>query len=371
MKKLIPLFLTALLLASCTASGRYKKNGHTPDFAQNIITARQEQIIEEQQTPQEVNSPAPQAAKAAEPAKPAVNTAAAPKKQEATPVKQPEAAAPQTTESAQEKAAPHPPLQNDPAFIFSDDGRLLHPWYALPPAEAAKIENKPKWFGEILKFQIGWSFVTAGEADIISNKIIHTGEEYAYPVEAYAQSFPVIDKMFKVRDINASWISGDLKKSLGYWQSLREGRYKRDEWIIFDYKKNTFTVHKQNNKGVLSKETLPFKGEAVWDMLSALYYVRMQPIPLEGEILFDIINVKKQYPLKVIVHGKETVKVKAGKFNCIIVEPLISGEGIFVSKGKSLKVWLTDDEYKMPVKMTAEVFIGNVHAELISYKRSK
>ena len=70
-----------------------------------------------------------------------------------------------------------------------------------------------------------------------------------------------------------------------------------------------------------------------------------------------------------IVHGKDTVKTKAGTFKCIVVEPMISGEGIFVSKGKSLKVWLTDDEFRMPVKMTVEVFIGSVKAELDSYKR--
>ena len=67
---------------------------------------------------------------------------------------------------------------------------------------------------------------------------------------------------------------------------------------------------------------------------------------------------------------KETVKTDAGKFKCIVVEPQFRGAGIFVSKGKDLKVWLTDDEYKMPVKMTVEVFIGSVSAELLDYKRN-
>ena len=31
---------------------------------------------------------------------------------------------------------------------------------------------------------------------------------------------------------------------------------------------------------------------------------------------------------------------------------------------------LTDDEYKMPVKMKVEVFIGSVSAELLEYKRN-
>ena len=87
------------------------------------------------------------------------------------------------------------------------------------------------------------------------------------------------------------------------------------------------------------------------------------------DLVFDIVNRSKQYPLIVKVLKKEKVKTKAGTFNTIVVEPQIRGEGIFVSKGKSLKVWLTDDKYKMPVKMTVEVFIGSVSAELLEYKR--
>ena len=88
------------------------------------------------------------------------------------------------------------------------------------------------------------------------------------------------------------------------------------------------------------------------------------------DVVFDIVNREKQYPLVVKVLGKETVKTDAGKFNCWVVEPQFRGEGLFIAKGKSLKVWLTDDEYRMPVKMEAEVFIGSVYAELLAYQRN-
>ncbi|MCQ2411141.1 MAG: DUF3108 domain-containing protein, partial [Elusimicrobiaceae bacterium] len=74
--------------------------------------------------------------------------------------------------------------------------------------------------------------------------------------------------------------------------------------------------------------------------------------------------------LVVKVTGRQTVKTAAGRFSCLVVEPQFRGEGIFVSKGKNLKVWLTDDAYKMPVKMKTEVFIGSVSAELLEYKRN-
>ena len=254
-------------------------------------------------------------------------------------------------------------------ILKTKDGRLTHPWYFMQISTTTPEGTVPPWYGEELNFKLSWAFITAGEATITANKILYNGKEYAYQIETLAKSYPVIDKMFKVRDINMSWIKSDLSKSLGYWQSVREGSYLRDEWLNFDYKNNIFTMYKQGSDGTYSKFITRFTGAEVFDILSALYYVRNTKIPLTKTIYFDVVNVNTQYPLKVIVHGKERVKTKAGTFDCIVVEPQIRGEGIFVSKGNSLKVWLTDDEYRMPVKMTVEVFIGAVKAELYSYKR--
>lgn len=283
------------------------------------------------------------------------------------PVKQKEKPAEVPSKPAEETPLAQNIQKEEEQIFLTSEKRLTHPWYYAQ--ETAPVKETPKWFGEELKFDISWSFITAGKAQLNSSKIVEANGQKMYLLEAYAQSYPVIDAVFKVRDINMSWIAEDLTRSLGYWQSVKEGSYARDEWLIFDYDTNTYTIHKQDKKCNIEHNGHSFEGNAVVDMLSSLYFVRNQELPLKGEIFFDIVNRGAQYPLKVVVLGKEKVKVKAGKFNCIVVEPIISGEGIFVSKGKSLKVWLTDDEYKIPVKMAVEVFIGSVKAELTEYSR--
>jgi len=74
------------------------------------------------------------------------------------------------------------------------------------------------------------------------------------------------------------------------------------------------------------------------------------------------------YPLMVKVKKRQTIKVKAGRFDCFLVEPQLRKPGIFISKGKKLEVWLTADERRMPVLMRSEVFIGHVSAELVSQR---
>ncbi len=283
------------------------------------------------------------------------------------------ASAPMATQSIAAARANAPlatPVPDTPVFknesLISLDGRRLSPLaYATPSEETEK--NTP-WHKEQLKYGLYYSFVKAGTAYIKNRGLVSANGRPAYLIQTTAFSASVIDSVFKVRDVNYSWLDAETFYSLGYTQSLREGNYKRDEWITFDYNTNTYygEIQKKGDpreiSGVLTGPVL--------DMLTSLYYVRSQPLHVGQDVILDIVNREEKYPMVVKVLSKETVKTPAGKFKCIVVEPQFRGEGIFVAKGKSLKVWLTDDKYKMPVKMKTEVFIGSVSAELLEYKRN-
>lgn len=249
--------------------------------------------------------------------------------------------------------------------LISTAGRRLGP-FSYEPVVQAKTDAP--WSEEELKYGVYYSFVKAGTAYIKNRGLSVLNGRKAYLIQTTAFSASVIDSVFKVRDVNYSWLDAENYYSLGYTQSLREGNYIRDEWITFDPANKRYYGEVQKKKGVRTiagKMDMP-----VLDMLTALYFVRAQKLEVGKNIVFDIINREEQYPLVVKVLKKETVKTAAGKFQCVVVEPQFRGEGIFVAKGKSLKVWLTDDAYKMPVRMETEVFIGSVSAELLEYKRN-
>ena len=261
------------------------------------------------------------------------------------------------------------PQPDTPVFKKEDsislNGRYLNP-FAYEPVK--QTQTAAPWSQEQLKYGVYYSFIKAGTAIIKNRGITTVNGRKAYLIQTTAFSAAAIDTVFKVRDINYSWLDAENFYSLGYTQSLREGNYVRDEWVIFDY------PHKRYYGEVKKKdEPRAIDGpltEQVLDMLTSLYYVRAQELEIGKDVVFDIINREEKYPLVVKVIKKETIKTAAGKFDCILVEPQFRGEGIFVSKGKNLKVWLTDDKYKMPVKMQTEVFIGSVSAELLEYSRN-
>ncbi len=245
------------------------------------------------------------------------------------------------------------------------EGRLLSPLAYEP---LLPDNTHAPWSNQSLQYGVYYSFIKAGTAYIKTRGLMSKNGKTAYLIQTTAFSAKVIDSVYKVRDINYSWLDATTFHSLGYSQSLREGNYKRDEWVTFDDANGRFygQVQKKEEPRAIAGELK----QQVLDILTSLYYVRAKPLQVGQDVTFDIVNRETQYPLVVKVLGKETVKTPAGKFNCWLVEPQFRGEGIFVSKGKSLKVWLTDDAYRMPVKMAVEVFIGSVTAELLAYERN-
>ena len=73
------------------------------------------------------------------------------------------------------------------------------------------------------------------------------------------------------------------------------------------------------------------------------------------------------YDLDVLYHGKETIQVPAGKFECLVIEPLVKEGGLFKSEG-SIIIYMTNDEAKMPVRVKTKVVIGSIDADLTNYE---
>jgi hypothetical protein len=101
--------------------------------------------------------------------------------------------------------------------------------------------------------------------------------------------------------------------------------------------------------------------------MSAFYLVRTLPLKVGETSRFSAVSGKKRYELKVIVHGRETIKSVLGEVPCIKVEPVLDGDGIFVSKGR-IFIWLTDDERRIPVLMECEIALGSIKAKLLEAK---
>ena len=222
------------------------------------------------------------------------------------------------------------------------------------------LENHAFKEGEKLTFDVNYGFVTAGIAVMAVQKIKRISGREAYHVTFEVNSVPSFDMFYKVRDRYETYIDVEGLFPWRFEQHIREGGYTRDFSAFFDQRKGKAKTSE-------GEYEIPLY---VNDIVSAFYYART--LDYSNMKVNDLIHLQnfykdKVYNLDVKFLGKEVVEVPAGKFECIIVEPLVKEGGLFKHEGNII-VWLTNDELKMPVKVRTKVVIGYVEAKLTNYE---
>lgn len=222
--------------------------------------------------------------------------------------------------------------------------------------------NKAFGVGESLLFVIKYGVISGGHASLEVRSTETVRGRPAYHIVSEARTNNTLDVVFKVRDLNETWMDVDSLCSHKYHQIMNEGRYYREVESRYDHANGTFTYWKRTKKSEGTQQgVIP---AFVHDVLSSLYYLRTQPLTPGQDITLTVNSGAQSWPLVAKVKGIEKIKVPAGKFTCYRVEPIISGEGLFMQTG-NLEVWLTTDERRMPVLMRSKVFVGSFTAELV------
>jgi hypothetical protein len=259
---------------------------------------------------------------------------------------------------------PQPHVTQDSSILDSAVTKKPHKLNRVVVNNAFQADEK-------LTFKIHYGFIKAGEAIMQVKDIVYL-EDYkpAYHISTTARSAKFFDVFYKVRDSVETFIDTRGFFSWKYIKHLREGGYIFDLYADYDQRNgiaNVETIRYENDEltEIRNREEFQLQiPEYVLDVLCAFYYVRTQELEVGMPIYMSNHDNKKVYDLKVIIQRKERIKVDAGTFDCIMVQPVLQGEAIFKQQGE-LWVWLTDDERKIPVQMKSKVAVGSITTELI------
>ncbi len=222
--------------------------------------------------------------------------------------------------------------------------------------------------GEDLLFVIRWGLVKGGYSSLRVADVEKIAGRPAYHVVAEARSTGLVNTLYHVDDRNETWMETSPPSTFRYARKIHEGKYRLDEQVELNQEDHQFHEHSYRLDKKLFEDRQGAIPPHVLDVLGSLYYVRTLPLAVGKSYTIDVQSGDKVYPLVVQVKKRQTISVKAGKFDCFLVEPQLRQPGIFISKGKKLQVWLTADERRMPVLMRSEIFIGHVSAELVKHQ---
>ncbi len=234
---------------------------------------------------------------------------------------------------------------------------LLSLLLAAPAAGGpARTRNMPWEVGEKLTFAVRWGFITGGHAHMEVREKIKLDGRDTYRIVTQARSAPYFDPFYKVRDLVESYIDAQHLHSVRYEQDLNEGNFSRQLAIIYDHESGY--AYENGERFEIT--------ENIQDVLSSFYFLRTKELEVGGRYTFDVGTSREVWPLEVTVEGRERIRVPAGRFDTLIVVPEIREEdGIFRKARGSLKIWVTDDERRIPVLMRCRIPIGSISAVLI------
>jgi hypothetical protein len=227
------------------------------------------------------------------------------------------------------------------------------------PAAAAvdTVAPVPFGVGERLDYRITYGIL--GKRGNASTEVL--GIEDVRGNEAYHLSFHMKGGAlgFGLNDIQESWLDVGELYSHRFKQDLNQTTYERLRTLDFYPEESVW-------RRVEKVESGPLASDQPLDDVSFLYWARTLPFEVGKTYEFERYFKESGNPVTLKVLRRETVKVPAGTFNTIVVQPLIRTSGMFGDGGRA-EVYFTDDERRMIVLLKTKMSIGTLQLQLEKY----
>jgi Protein of unknown function (DUF3108) len=255
-------------------------------------------------------------------------------------------------------------------YLFSFSLALLTVICAFHATDSyRRVVNDSFGPGEVLRYRVHYGFINAGEAEVkVSNQIHKVNERPCYEVTAFGKSVGAFDWVIRIRDTWRSYIDTSALVPQRFHTNVQEGKYRKEETVHFNYQNRVIRSEEKNDE---SKEfDMP---QNVQDILSGYCYLRtidFNQLRLNETVPIPAFFDDKLYDFKIRYRGREEISTKFGKIRCIKIAPVMPKNEMFDGES-SIRVWITDDKNRIPVKIEADMFMGAIAMDLKDFKGLK
>lgn len=222
--------------------------------------------------------------------------------------------------------------------------------------------------GESLEYVVGIGPINAGRG-----RLAVEGFEAYRGVPAYRVSFSLEASVpfVSLEDRFTSWIATDPVRSLVIEKSEHEGDKKsRRRWEL-DYDTGTYRLEEWNED---AKSYVPVSGadgsaaipDPALDEVAFLYLMRLLTLEPGSRYEFGSHYEPTGNPVVFRVLGKEKIRVPAGRFSTVIVDPVLPSTAIFGRDARA-RVYVSDDDRRLIVKLTTATKFGTLALHLRRY----
>lgn len=250
-------------------------------------------------------------------------------------------------------------------FLFT----FLYP-FTLSAQQAVK--NTAFTFGEELSFEVSYGWLDLADAKLQISRRSHNHNDIPhFKIDVFGKTKGAATIFGRVNDNWGTILNPQTMLPYQSYRHIEEGKYRKHELVYLDQKnkKARVELYDKENRNLKEAREYDLKGE-VQDLVSGFYYLRSLDLSnlKPGEVIqirgfFD----KEIYNIKLIYEGTERIETNLGEKETYIFSPEIPPNKLF--RGTyPVKVWVTKDQNKIPVKIKANLFLGSLNLDIISAK---
>ena len=233
-------------------------------------------------------------------------------------------------------------------------------------------QNTSFSFGEELQFEVSYGWLVLADARLhVARKPHIQDDKPHYKIDVYGKTKGAATIFGRVNDNWGTYMEiNSMLPSVSY-RHIEEGNYRKHERVLFDQKKGkaTMELYDRDNKTLKQVKEYDLPSQ-VQDLVSGFYFLRSMDLKnlTPGEsILIKGFFDKEFYNIKLIYEGTELLETELGLKDTYIFSPQLPKNKLF--RGDyPVKVWVTKDQNKIPVKIKANMFLGSLNLDIKSAK---
>jgi uncharacterized protein DUF3108 len=221
------------------------------------------------------------------------------------------------------------------------------------PTPAPRAAEYPFAVGETLTYSAKLGMLTLG-----SGTLQVAGIDSVRGVETFRLRFRLQGRtvFYSLDDVLESWVATDDFSSHRFVQDFVENH--KPKHRTFEIFPDSGFYREKGRDTTFSSPSEPLDDAAFF------YFVRITPLEVGKKYVYDRYFRKEKNPVTIEVVKREKMELPDGsKVQCLVLHPVIDTKGMF-SKRSDTRIWLTDDERRLPVQIRSKFPFGTITLRL-------
>ncbi len=225
---------------------------------------------------------------------------------------------------------------------------------AVKPTAPVPSGSLPFSVGESLSFNVSWaSFGTAARLEMqVADQGAFFGQD-GLQLQSRVQTVGQARSIFLELDNQyTSYVHQATMLPYRLETSIKQGDRQHAETVIIDQPARTVRLADETSASIESD---------CFDLTSLVYAIRMRNLVVGSKARFTALYGKDIWEIEAEAKEQERIQVQTGTYEAVMIE--------LSAKGRSkyrVRLWLSNDKQRLPLRISARLPFGDVRAELSS-----